>query len=323
MPRSSPWSPLSISSLALVGALAGCQGDGAVPCGELEPRNPDEVALCNELDYAVLAHVAWPEGEPPPGGFPAVVMLHGSGGLFHSASAKADDVCTEELQDQFLRWEELLTAAGYAVVMPASFYSRGFCDWTEAETVPPRYTPEERLVTRVFDAYAAGEWACDQAEIDCDRLALLGFSNGASTSLLAMHEALAAAKDSRLRGLDQRDRFRGAVSYYPGCSLYGQVTVSTDAERLDEFYFPAGPVLVQHAERDPLLESCRDLRLPQTSAVTDARGMSPEENPFELVIWPGADHGFDVPTLESSDADVSAFWAATESSLDHLAGLFL
>ena len=55
--------------------------------GRFEPRNELEVALCNDLEQAVIARVALPEGEPPVGGWPGVVVLHGSSGLFSDGGA--------------------------------------------------------------------------------------------------------------------------------------------------------------------------------------------------------------------------------------------
>ena len=176
--------PLVACTLLALSVGCGPPGDGAVACGELEPRNEKEVALCNDLGYAVIARVELPAGEPPAGGWPGVVVLHGSGGLFKDY----DDSCTEAPRTQYQHWAQRLNDAGYAAIFPASFFSRGFCDWTKKAQRPREYTETERLVTRVFDAAAAGEWLCDNPSVDCSRLAVMGFSNGGSTTVLLMHE---------------------------------------------------------------------------------------------------------------------------------------
>ena len=294
--------------------LAGCRppGDGAAACGSLEPRNDDEIVLCNELDQAVIASVALPSGEPPASGWPGIVMLHGSTGLF----LDGEDACSETLQDQFRIWGDTLTSRGYAVIMPASFYSRGFCDWTQTKTVPRKYDDVERIVTRTFDTAAAAEWACADERVDCERLAVFGFSNGASTAMLAMQEDLSIADDSRLHQLDGVMSFEGGLAYYPGCGLESQISSSLDASRIDEYFYPQGPMWVPHAEKDKLLERCEELRDPQVDAVADERGVS--EDMFEIEVYADAKHGFDVWFTGDPQADLDARTAAQEQTLARL-----
>ncbi len=285
--------------------ILGCsEGDGSVPCGDLRPRSADEVALCNELDQAVIAHVALPEGEPPKSGWPGVMLLHGSGGLF-VADPEAYP-CSETLHDEFRVWSELLTDRGYAVIMPASFYSRGFCDWTEDATVPPKFSDHERLVARTFDAAAAADWLCDDPRVDCSKLAAFGFSNGASTALLLLHEDLREADDARLHRLTAIPSFSGGVTYYPGCGLEDEVSE----------YFPQAPLFVPHAGKDPLLETCAELRDVQVDATAKGRGMV--EDMFELDVYPQAEHGFDVWFTGDPQADYDARMDAQAKVLSKL-----
>lgn len=292
-PRRSTIGPMldrraALPMFLLLAAGCGPPGDGAVACGELVPRNDDEVALCNRLDQAVIARVAVPEGTPPPGGWPGVVLMHGSGGLFLGT-----DTCSETVQDQFQVWSDLLTERGYAVVMPASFYSRGFCDWTKKRTRPRKLTQHERTIVRTFDGYAAAEWLCDDPRVDCSHLGLLGFSNGASSTLLIMHEDLSETEDSRLHMLvDDVPAFTGAVAYYPGCGMHGELASKLANDQVDRYYFPSAPVWVAHAEKDKLLDDCEALRDPQVDVIAEQRSIS--EDMFELEVYPDAEHGFDV-----------------------------
>jgi dienelactone hydrolase len=274
----------------LLAAACGPPGDGAVACGQLEPRNDDEIALCNDLDQAVIARVAVPEGDPPSAGWPGVVVLHGSGGLFLGDDG---DSCTEELQEQFATWAEMLTSRGYAVLMPASFYSRGFCDWNESRTVPRKLDEDERLVVRTYDGAAAADWLCDDPRVDCSRLAVIGFSNGASTALMMLHEDLSDADDPRLRDLaDEIPALSGGVAYYPGCGLQGELATSLDAEDIDRYYYPSAPLFVPHAERDSLLDDCEELRDPQVDVIAEQDGIN--EDRFDIEVYRDAEHGFDV-----------------------------
>ena len=302
---------LPLTSLFAVGCGA---GDGSVPCGELDPRNSSEVALCNGLDQAVIASVAVPEGEPPADGWPGVVLLHGSGGLFLAGSDSYP--CSATLQDQFRIWVELLNDRGYAVIMPASFYSRGFCDWTEEHSIPPELSDHERLVARTFDAAAAADWLCDDARVDCSKLAVFGFSNGASTAMLLLHEDLGVAKDSRLHRLTSLPSFAGGVAYYPGCGLEGELSNEVAPADASRGYFPAAPVWVPHAGKDPLLTTCEELRDVQVDAVAKSRNMV--EDMFELGIYPDAEHGFDVWFTGDPQADFEARADAQAKTLSKL-----
>lgn len=103
---------------------------------------------------------------------PAVVALHGCGGLFRRdgrlAARDAD-------------WAERLAELGYAVMFPDSFNPRGFreiCTSTgDVRPIRPRH--------RVADAIAATSWLARQPFIDGNRIALIGWSNGGTTVLMA------------------------------------------------------------------------------------------------------------------------------------------
>ena len=286
-------------------------------CGELAPRNANEIALCNGLDQAVIAPLALPEGEPPAAGWPGVVLLHGSGGLF----GDEDKGCSEALQDRHRIWTETLTSRGYAVMAPASFFSRGFCDWHKSSKVPRQLDEHERLVVRTFDAAAAADWMCEDPRVDCSKIAVLGFSNGGSTTLVVMHADLAEAEDPRLHELaSPTPRFVGGVAYYPGCGLHGEFSGDVSGSDLTGFYYPQAPLWVPHAEEDRLLERCEEIRDPQVDMVASDRGVS--QDMFELEVYAGADHGFDGWDSGDPQADLDAFTDAQAQTFAHFEAWF-
>lgn len=286
---------------------------GSTGCDKLQPRNDSEVALCNDLGEGIIARVAYPAGSPPAQGWPGVMVLHGSGGLFDTND---DDTCSEEPAKQFRRWSDMLTARGYAVVMPASFYSRGFCDWNDAPELPPGLDDEERLVMRTFDAAAAARYLCDDPRVDCNRLASIGFSNGASTLLMLYHEDHRDAEDERLQDLDGLPSFVGGVAYYPGCGLQAQIELGLDEQDSERFYFPRAPVLVAHASEDSLLDNCEEVRDPEVDFIAEQRGVI--EDMFDLQVYAGADHGFDGSDDQDPDADRLASETAEAITLQTL-----
>lgn len=319
---------LTLTCLSLL-ALPACgpSNPGARPCGELVPRNDQEISYCNGLGEDIIALWRLPTTPPPEAGYPAVIVLHGSGGLFEET--RKPGVCREAPEQQFDRWSERLNAAGYAMLAPASFYSRGFCEDRRRQPVPEGYDGPERLVTRAFDLHGAADWLCEREDIDCSKIAVLGFSNGGSTTLLSVYDALGtptqssgsnADPDPRLAELAGPTPFVGAVAYYPGCTLHDQIDDSLASEDLSAFYFPAVPTLVHHGSRDRLHTACKDIRLPQTKALASERGRA---NPFTLRVFGSAAHGFDnADGNDGSDADRQARDAAVDLTMDALARWF-
>jgi dienelactone hydrolase len=299
-------------------------GDTIVCTGKIAPRNNREVLLCNDLGEAVIASVAVPEGDAPPEGWPGVVVLHGSGGLFFSGGEDDDDedddeTCTEVLQHQFHDWAERLTERGYAVVMPDSYYSRGFCEWGD-DNVPEDLDKHECLIRRTFDAAAAVNYLCDDSRVDCSRIAVLGFSSGAVATLLFLHEHFTDAQDPRLYDLENIPPVVGAVAYYPGCGLEGEIINELDLAAVERYYYPRAPIWVPHAEKDPLLDDCEEVRDPQVDIVAEQHGVT--KDMFEMHVYPDAKHGFDGASENGKQADYEASMDAQAKTLAKLAEWF-
>jgi dienelactone hydrolase len=294
----------------------GAAPDNAVECThQIETRNDSEILLCTDLGEPIIANVLMPDGEPPPGGWPGVVLLHGSGGSFFSGETDEDN-CLEGLQYQFSAWAERLNERGYAVVIPASYYSRGFCEWNDS-TRPDGLDKHEMLILRTFDAAAAANYMCADPRVDCSRLALLGFSAGAAVVLLLLHEDLDDAQDPRLHDLeDNIPAFVGAVAYYPGCGLEGEIFNDLDESAVERYFYPTAPMWVPHAEKDDLLDDCEEVRDPQVEVVAKQHGVT--EDMFELEIYDKAKHGFDGTPEDGKEADFEASVAARNKTLKKL-----
>jgi dienelactone hydrolase len=135
-----------------------------------------------------------------PGPYPAVVALHGCGGLDdHRASH-------EQLYGE---WAKVLTADGFVVIFPDSFGSRGVgpqCRVRQTKVQPSR--------ERVDDANAARHWLQTQNFVRGDHISLLGWSDGGIAALWAVRPN-AAPRDGSAD-------FRSAVALYPGCQRLRQ-----------------------------------------------------------------------------------------------------
>jgi dienelactone hydrolase len=135
------------------------------------------------------AQLVRPSGAGP---FPAIVAMHGCGGLLSNKG---------QLRNREMDWAERLVAAGYAVLFPDSFTARGVREICTASS--RSIFPKDRA----DDVAAAGEWLGSQPFVDKSRLGLMGWSHGAMAVLWALRPGF----------LDAPPRFKTAVAFYPGC----------------------------------------------------------------------------------------------------------
>jgi len=128
---------------------------------------------------------------------PAVLALHGCGGLYAKGGA---------LSSRYRETAENLHAAGYAVLMPDSFGSRGL-----REVCRTRYSDRSVGVNdRVQDARAALVWLAAQPGVDARRLGVLGWSNGGTTALNLLEQR-------RTQPQTGEPPLAGVAVFYPGC----------------------------------------------------------------------------------------------------------
>jgi len=158
-------------------------------------------------------------------------------------------------------WAKILVGKGFVVLFPDSFGSRG---------LGPQCREAHRRVRasreRVADANAARRWLQAQSFIRADRISLIGWSNGGSAALWAVRPT-AAPRDG---GAD----FRSAIAFYPGCRRLRETAWSARVPTL---------ILVGAADDWKPAGLCQQM-------VAGARGRSARA---EIVVYPGAYHGFD------------------------------
>ena len=133
----------------------------------------------------IVGYLSKPDGAGP---FPAVVYLHGCGGLSKSARQ---------------RFSDLLTGWGYVALAVDSFATRGI------EEACDRPMPD-----RQADAWGALLYLSKLPFVDRERIAVLGSSQGA---IIAMR--LASIHDVRLFDVPDGLNFKAAVAFYPTCSV--------------------------------------------------------------------------------------------------------
>ncbi|MDJ1160217.1 dienelactone hydrolase family protein [Chelatococcus sp. SYSU_G07232] len=192
-----------------------------------------------------------PAGRGP---FPAVVALHGCGGLYGRSGGPGP---------RHADWGERLSAQGFIVLFPDSYRSRGIeslCATADRAVRPAR--------ERVADALSAKAYLQSRPDVKADAVSLLGWSNGGSTVLHAVHRGRQAR--------DGRPDFARAVAFYPGCRTPAKG--GTWSTRM--------PLLLLIGEADDWTPAapCAALAARAGAAVT-------------YVAYPGAVHDFDHPNL--------------------------
>jgi len=199
------------------------------------------------------------------GPVPAVVFLHGCGGLVSAISHK--------IMSRETDWAARLNAAGYAVLMVDSFSPRG-----SGEMCSRSGFKEWIYLRRPADAYGALAWLQRQPFVAGDRVAMIGWSNGGGAVLFAL-----SMKFGRPAGFAGPD-FKAAVAFYPG---------SCSEQRMGADWRPAIPLLVLIGEKDVWTPPapCKDL--------VD-RAVSRGAN-IDYQLYPGAYHDFDWPNLKRTE----------------------
>jgi dienelactone hydrolase len=187
-----------------------------------------------------------------PGPFPAVVALHGCGGLVDRRAP---------ITPRYQEWGDRLATAGFAVLFPDSFSSRGLRSQCSTRERKVRSSRE-----RVDDANAARLWLQNQPWVTADRVSLIGWSNGATAALWAIRPQIAKKQDT--------PDFRSAVVFYPGCRQLGKVAWSARIPTL---------ILVGAADDWTPAKPCEQM-------VARARGRSALAT---IVSYPRAYHDFD------------------------------
>jgi dienelactone hydrolase len=197
-----------------------------------------------------------------PGPHPAVVFMHGCGGLFSRT--------TNAIVSRETAWRQQLVDKGFVVLMVDGFTPRDTVEMCSRTSFK-----EWLYLRRPGDAYAALLHLQTQSFVMRDRIGLMGWSNGGGAVLMAV----AATSRGRPAGLAGPD-FRAAVAFYPA---------SCSEQRLGADWTTAIPLLILIGQEDVWTPAapCREL----------AQGAASRGAPVTFHAYPGAYHDFDWPGL--------------------------
>ncbi|WP_232311080.1 dienelactone hydrolase family protein [Herbaspirillum autotrophicum] len=256
--------PIALRALALSGLLSCVTIVQAAPSPP--PMRSERVTLTSISDsggkatalfgFWIKSTARGPEKKP------TVIALHGCGGLY---SVIRDN--RSEFTPRHIAMARALTDAGYNVLFPDSFTPRGKRAICQASM-------EQRNISssnRRHDVQAALRWLATQPEVDPSRVALLGWSHGASTLLSALN---LAQTDVAVRKIQPK----AAIAFYPNCVTYAKKTSP---------YKPAAPLLILMGEND-------DWTPPEACEALEKR-LEGSDTPITLRLYPDTYHDFDAP----------------------------
>ena len=260
---------------------------------------PDRVAFASaDGQTNLVGYVFKPEG-PHSARSPAVVMMHGRAGPYSSLANGRYDAST--LSQRHQKWGHLWAQQGYLAILVDGFGPRGFPQGFTHQSYDQRSESVNEVTVRPFDAYGALAYLRSRKDVATDRIALQGWSNGASATLAAMSSATSAFKSPT-----PATGFRGALAFYPGCGLKGKFKTGL---------FPYAPirVFVGTADEEISPQECSDL-----VEVTRA-----QHGDITVRLYPGATHDFDDPGMSRQEvpANAAAMRDATAKAIEFLAAV--
>jgi dienelactone hydrolase len=181
-------SPLRLCIVALFAlALASCTHD-PTPKKIEKTKDPNTVSFQSSASgllgggLTLTGRLKRPAGGGP---FPAIVLLHGCGGM-------------QGQRDQL--WAERLSGWGYVTLQVDSFRPRGLssvCTYSGKDAA-------EIIGKRIDDAFDAKRYLAGMPFVDRSRIAVMGWSHGGRITLETAYRKT-------------EDPFRAAVAFYPSC----------------------------------------------------------------------------------------------------------
>ncbi len=246
---------------------------------------------------------------------PAVVVLHGSGGLWSSTDET-------KLASQFNGWIDSFRVHKIAALFIDSYTPRGVK--TFHDVAPPENIFLAAEFVRPRDAYEGLTYLRTNGRIKSEKIALLGFSHGGTTVLSTIVDATAVTKSTAWSLISNNityttgvltpaakptaGGFVAAVSYYPGAAMfsyYGRPGTPSNGK-----YQNYAPLLLHAAGNDPLYtttytNSDNNTQISAYDGLIQKSQLNAGSAPITKQVYSGALHSFDGETSAGVDADAS------------------
>ena len=274
-----------LSVILLVGCVCRPDDRPAVaerhPAAKIAKAVPERVAF-DSLDVdpatgrAITIHaLLFTPQRAGDGRMPAVVALHGCGGMYSVLPEKRDSLT---MRHQGMA--NLLVAQGYIVLFPDSFRSRGVEEICTVENRSRTITQRNRLL----DTLGALAWLQARRDVLPERIAVLGWSHGGSAVLAALNAKAPPVAERRADG----PYFRAGAAFYPGCS---------DALKARTGYALAAPLELFVGGSDDWTAPEPCIQLADKLTVF----MGPQ---VRISVYPNTYHGFDGPSGQRQRLEV-------------------
>lgn len=282
---------------AALAAALGFASLGAAPLPPMLPL-PERVSFPSADGATTLTGYLFRPETRTAAQAPAVVMMHGRGGVYSSMANGNYSAATISRRHQ--EWGHLWASQGYFALMVDGFGPRGYPKGFPRFSYDQRPKELDEVTVRPLDAYGALIFLRKRTDVARDRIVLQGWSNGASAVLAAM----SAREAPGLGPLTPDNGFRAALAFYPACGLKGQF-----ADGLK----PYAPVRVFHGTAD---EEVSPRRCEGLVALSGKRNVD-----IQIVLYKDAVHGFDDPgrKRQSDAANAAAKADATAKALAFVA----
>ncbi len=197
---------------------------------------------CSWEQLAPYAKLTKPDGEGP---FPAVVLLHGCGGMRSSYSHQ---------------WDQRLAEWGYVSLQVDSLAPRMISSICAGGMISM-----EMLPYRVEDAYLAKEYLASLDFVFADKIGVMGWSHGATTTIKTVNQS----------GESEKERpFAAAIAFYPACH-----------KPID----PISPLLILSGGKDRWTPAEFCLRHAPVDGHTDMFGIEVYPEAYHCFDWVGID----------------------------------
>ena len=206
---------------------------------------------------------SWWIAAPAEGRRPAIIALHGCGGLYRTGGNKAG-----AFNARHAAMADLLRDAGYHVLWLDSFSARGTRSICTEKTGERSIT----LADRRADVFAGLQWLASRPDVDASRIALLGWSNGGATVLSSIDVSRANVRTHLVQP-------RAAIAFYPGCG----------AALKNPAYRNATPLLI--------LTGASDDWTPPEPCIAFERMLNERQSPVTLRLYADSHHDFDAPGM--------------------------
>jgi dienelactone hydrolase len=267
----------------------------APPSGPL----PDRVTFVSADGQTMLVGYVFEPAGPHSQRTPAVVMMHGRAGAYSSLANGKYDAST--LSKRHQQWGHIWAQQGYLAVLVDGFGPRGHPHGFPRFSYDSRPDTLNEVTVRPLDAYGALAYLRTRDDVIVDRVALQGWSNGGSATLVSMSRT-----SPGINSPTPASGFRAGLAFYPACGLKGQ---------FNDGVLPYAPLRVFQGSADEEVSPRRCAEFVEKSRTLGGD--------VQYRLYPDATHDFDdpSPSRQNNPANTAAMTDAIARATEFIASV--